>query len=192
MVSHLVSLLLVFTTLASAWLPLENEDRDVFTFNASLVRRGDDSHSSDSTAEWLPPSGKIRGVNVGSLFVIEPWMARTTFNNMGCRGLKSEFDCVSKLGQSQADTVFQHHWDTWITQDDIRTMAEYGLNTIRISVGYWILEDIVDRDYEYFPRGGLQYLDRIMGWASDQGLYIILALHADVSIYNRIQSEVLD
>jgi aryl-phospho-beta-D-glucosidase BglC (GH1 family) len=53
---------------------------------------------------------------------------------MGCTGTgyNSEFDCVVKLGQTQANKVFQQHWATWITQADIQKMASYGLNTIRI------------------------------------------------------------
>lgn len=53
----------------------------------------------------------------------------------------------------------------------------YGLNTIRIPVGYWIKEDIVYSDSEHFPQGGLSYLEQVCGWASDAGFYIIIDLH---------------
>lgn len=56
-------------------------------------------------------------------------------------------------------------------------MQSYGLNAIRIPVGYWIREDLVYADSEHFPQGGLQYLEQICGWASDAGLYIIIDLH---------------
>ncbi|XP_055354489.1 uncharacterized protein LOC129600112 [Paramacrobiotus metropolitanus] len=125
---------------------------------------------------WLP-DGKIRGVNLGSLFVIEPWMAHTEWTRMGCADQKSEFDCVMRLGQAKANQEFQAHWDRWITQADIQKMKSYGLNTIRIPVGYWIYEDIVYKDSEHFPQGGLAYLERLCGWASDAGLYIIMDLH---------------
>lgn len=91
---------------------------------------------------WLPAADKIRGVNLGGQFIIEPWMMGDAWNAMGCGGQQSEFDCVSHLGQTAANAAFQNHWNTWITQDDIRQIASLNLNTIRIPVGYWIKEDL--------------------------------------------------
>lgn len=153
-------LLLGLATLASAWLP-----EDKLLKNETISKR------------WLPASGKIRGVNLGSLFIVEPWMANDEWNAMGCGGKNSEFDCMMALGQANGNSAFQKHWNTWITQDDLNQMVALGLNTIRIPVGYWMREDIVYRDSEWFPEGGLQYLERLCGWASDLGMYIIIDLH---------------
>lgn len=60
--------------------------------------------------------------------------------------------------------------------DTAQQMVSYGLNTVRIPVGYWFLEDIVDNG-EHFPQGGEAYLDQVVGWAKDAGLYVILGLH---------------
>ncbi|KAL6719025.1 hypothetical protein ACLMJK_003260 [Lecanora helva] len=129
-------------------------------------------------AAWLPSSGKIRGVNLGSQFVVEPWMASNEWSSMGCdSSSQSEFDCVSQLGQSQANAAWAKHWASWIIHADITEMKSYGLNTIRVPVGYWIREDIVYSDSEHFPQGGLKYLEQICGWASDAGLYVIIDLH---------------
>jgi aryl-phospho-beta-D-glucosidase BglC (GH1 family) len=125
---------------------------------------------------WLP-DGKVRGVNLGSHFIFEPWISNSAWSNLGCSGQNSEFDCVLKLGQDAADKAFASHWGSWTTQDDISQMREYGLNTVRIPVGYWIKEDLVDKDSEHFPRGGLKYLEDVCGWASDAGMYIIMDFH---------------
>jgi hypothetical protein len=148
----------------------------------------DGVEQSDSTTQRLPAgrgrsvkryttNNKIRGVNLGSHFIIEPWMASTEWSSMGCKDAKSEFDCVMQLGQDAADKVFAKHWDTWITEEDLDKMKEYGINTVRVPVGYWIVEDLVYKDSEHFPRGGLQYLDRLAGWAAQRNLYVILDLH---------------
>jgi aryl-phospho-beta-D-glucosidase BglC (GH1 family) len=55
-------------------------------------------------------------------------------------------------------------------------MVSYGLNTVRIPVGYWFLESLVNTS-EHFAQGGEQYLDRVVGWAKDAGLYVIITLH---------------
>lgn len=125
---------------------------------------------------WLP-QGKVRGVNLGGLFIVEPWMMNDEWNAMGCGGQKSEFDCVLKLGQAAANTAFRGHWNRWIIKSDITEIASLGLNTVRIPLGYWIYEAIVYSDSEHFPQGGFTYLERVCGWAKEAGLYIILDLH---------------
>ncbi|KAI1153177.1 glycoside hydrolase family 5 protein [Nemania diffusa] len=125
---------------------------------------------------WLLGDDKIRGVNLGSLFIVEEWFAKDEWASMGCKGYYDEWSCVQALGQEAADAAFDTHWKSWVTQDDITEIASYGLNTIRIPVGFWIKEDLVLSD-EYYPRGGLKYLDRLVGWAGDAGLYVIIDLH---------------
>ncbi|KAJ1557696.1 hypothetical protein HK405_015385 [Cladochytrium tenue] len=56
-------------------------------------------------------------------------------------------------------------------------MVAYGINTVRIPVGYWMMESIVYSDSEHFPQGGIDYLKKVCGYASDRGLYIIIDLH---------------
>jgi glucan endo-1,6-beta-glucosidase len=115
-------------------------------------------------------------VNLGSSFIIEPWMAQDEWAGMGCGNANDEWQCVQALGQEAADAAFAKHWDSWVTEDDISQIASLGLNTIRIPVGFWIKEDLV-QDGEYYPRGGLEYLDRLVGQAKDAGLYVIMDLH---------------
>ena len=125
---------------------------------------------------WLPATLPIRGVNLGSQFIIEPWMANDAWTSMGCGGTNDEWKCVEAIGQEAADAAFASHWDTWTTEEDIKQIASYGLNTIRVPVGFWLKEDLVYGD-EHYPKGGLEYLDRLVGWARDAGLYVIMDLH---------------
>jgi aryl-phospho-beta-D-glucosidase BglC (GH1 family) len=169
---------LIFSTFAFttwAWLPSE---RNLFN-----VTGPSDAFEIDLPAgngrtvkRTLPSSGKIRGVNLGSLFIVEPWMTPNEWSKIGCSSVGSEFDCVSKLGQAAADSAFQAHWARWITEDDIIEMKTFSLNTIRIPVGYWMMESLVDTS-EHFPRGGIQYLEKVCGWAADHGMYVIIDLH---------------
>ncbi|ORY04290.1 glycoside hydrolase superfamily [Clohesyomyces aquaticus] len=152
--------LLALGTAVQAWLPHE---RNLF--------------GEQPSSRFSSSYNKIRGVNLGSLFIIEPWMASQEFASMGCGGQKSEFDCMLSLGQEAGNAAFQKHWDTYITEQDLNTMQQYGLNTIRVPVGYWMVEDTVYQDSEHFPKGGLKYLDRLAGWAADRNLYVVLDLH---------------
>ncbi|KAJ9285713.1 CAZyme family GH5 [Paecilomyces variotii] len=145
---------------------------------------------------WLPTDGshklsaftnggtsKIRGVNLGSHFVFEPWMAQSYWKDtLGCKdsggsGYHSEWDCVQGIGQDAANSAFQQHWSSWTSQEDINTMISYGLNTIRIPVGFWINEDLIN-DGEYYPKGGaFDNLRNVCRWAAAAGMYVILDLH---------------
>lgn len=168
--------LLQCAALVSAWLPKERNyfarQADPTTYEDTIV----DGHRTFKNRRSIP-NFEIRGVNLGSQFIIEPWMASTEWANMGCGSAQSEFDCVVALGQAEANRVFANHWGSWITQNDISTMRSYGLNTIRIPVGYWIFEDLVYSDSEHFPQGGLAYLETLCGWATSAGMYIIIDLH---------------
>ena len=105
-------------------------------------------------------------------------------------------DCVTLLGQESADAAFANHWNSWITQSDIKKMASYSLNTIRIPLGYWYVTlqprpifarnkancnsrifEGIKYDSEHFPEGALNYLGDIVEWAADEGFYIVLNLH---------------
>lgn len=48
--------------------------------------------------------------------------------------MNDEFALTRKLGQSQANGVFANHWNTWITQDDVNLMKQYGINSVSIYV----------------------------------------------------------
>jgi len=177
--STIVSSLFSLPLLASAWLPGEHKQivsRDgIDLFNrSSLYEHGLTKRSPD-----FPKIGdqiKVRGVNLGAHFIVENWMASTVFSGFGCKS-DSEFDCVSSLNnQAKADSDFQGHWQSWVSADDFKKMASLGLNTVRIPVGYWFLESIVDSS-EHFPRGGEKYLDQAVQWAKDAGLYVIIELH---------------
>ncbi|ORY75633.1 glycoside hydrolase superfamily [Leucosporidium creatinivorum] len=102
-------------------------------------------------------------------------MMHTEWERMGCGSAKSEFDCM--LGNSSAQAGFTWHWEDWITQEDFTKMKALGINTVRIPLGYWIVEDTVDQASEHFPKGGFPYLRRASKWAAEAGLSVILVLH---------------
>lgn len=152
-------------TAACAWMP-QDRNLESFTRTRSLGLK---------RAHALPNS-KIRGVNLGGWLISEPWMMGTEWSNMGCKGQRSEFDCVSALGQSKADDVFNAHYAQWITPAMIQDIYNAGLNTIRIPIGYWSLRSIVDSG-EHFPNMDLQYLDAVIQKAADLNMFVVIDLH---------------
>lgn len=140
---HSILFSLIVLPLATfAWLPGDHKpivsQSGADLFNRSSLRK----HGLNPSTKSLPTIGdtvKVRGVNLGAYFIVENWMASTIFASFDC-STKSEFDCVSSLDdQTKADSDFQSHWRSWISANDFKKMVSYGLNTVRIPVGYCLL-----------------------------------------------------
>ncbi|KAG1830478.1 glycoside hydrolase family 5 protein, partial [Suillus subalutaceus] len=133
---------------------------------------------------WAGQPTQIYGVNLGSWLVLEPWMLPQEWLDMGGQSCAQCSSCIateSSFARAYPDTVdaeFAQHWDTWFTQDDVNTLKAAGINTVRVPLGYWIVEALVDRSHESYPRGGLDYLRRGLGWLKDAGIQAILDHHA--------------
>lgn len=95
----------------------------------------------------------------------------------------SEFDCMLHhyMGDNRqsGNDAFKKHWAEWINADTVQSVYNVGLNTIRIPIGYWSHNDIVDKSSEPFPDGKtmLPYLDDVVGKATELGMYVIIDLH---------------
>lgn len=133
---------------------------------------------------WAGQPAHIYGVNLGSWLVLEPWLLPQEWLDMGGERCEVCSTCIAseasfaKAYPDTVDTKFATHWDTWFTQDDVNTLKAAGINTVRIPLGYWIVERLVDRPQESFPRGGLKYLRRGLSWLKDAGIQVILDHHA--------------
>jgi len=134
------------------------------------------------------PVDTIYGVNLGSWLLLEPYMLPNEWSSMGgdppstcscgaggCAG--SEWDLVNRIGQDAANTAFATHWSTWFTQDDANAIAALGLNTVRIPLGFWIVDEAKDATTDLFPEGGFGYLTQGLGWLADAGIHVLLDIH---------------
>ncbi|KAF9224170.1 glycoside hydrolase family 5 protein [Gyrodon lividus] len=131
-----------------------------------------------------PPTNKIYGVNLGSWLLLEPWMLPQEWLDMGGQSCADCSTCIAsefafaKAYPQIVDATFANHWETWFTQDHVNQLKAAGINTVRVPLGYWIVEALVDRPTEAYPRGGLAYLRRGLSWLQDAGIQAILDHHA--------------
>ncbi|KAI0047138.1 glycoside hydrolase family 5 protein [Auriscalpium vulgare] len=129
-------------------------------------------------------ANKIYGVNLGSWLVLEPWMLPAEWEAMGGEQCDDCSTCIAsefKFAKAYPDTVdekFAEHWSTWFTQDHVRQLAAAGINTVRVPLGYWIVEALVDRPTETYPRGGIKFLSNGVKMLRDAGIQVILDHHA--------------
>lgn len=127
---------------------------------------------------------KVYGVNLGTWLVFEPWMAEQEWKDMGGQMCSDCSTCIrsewalNNAYPDTADTLFKKHWETWFTQSDVDQLVELGINTVRIPVGFWIVEALVDRQTEFYARGGLVQLKRGLRMLKNAGIQAILDHHA--------------
>ncbi|KAL0568264.1 hypothetical protein V5O48_013724 [Marasmius crinis-equi] len=127
---------------------------------------------------------KLRAVNLGSWLVLEPWMLPAEWKAMGGENcdpcsdcIRSEFD-FAKAYPDTVDQQFEKHWETWFNQPDVDELVRLKINAVRIPLGYWIIEALVDRKTEFFPRGGFKQLRRGLSQLRKAGIEVILDHHA--------------
>ncbi len=118
-------------------------------------------------------TNKVRGVNLGGWFVLEPWITPSLFSE-GREGVIDEWTLSQALGYDEARSRLENHWRTFITRDDFFEIAGAGLNHVRIPIGYWAITPL---DGEPYVQGQISYMDQAIGWARDAGLKIMIDLH---------------
>lgn len=114
---------------------------------------------------------KLRGVNLGGWFVLEPWITPSLFEG---NGAVDEYTLTQELGKDAAKSKLSAHWNSFITQDDFSQIAAAGLNHVRIPIGYW---SVIPIDGEPFVQGAYDKLGQALNWAQGAGLKVIIDLH---------------
>lgn len=114
---------------------------------------------------------KVRGVNTGGWFVLEPWITPSLFEG---NAAKDEWTFTEILGKDAAKSRLQEHWNSWITQDDFNQMAGAGLNHVRIPIGYW---SVIPREGDPYVEGAYDKLGEALDWAQGAGLKVMIDLH---------------
>jgi len=132
---------------------------------------------------------KVRGGNLGSWFIQEGWMVGWLWDNNGCNrdqnpGTYKLEQCLGGRGQQ----IMNNHWNTFVTEDDFKTMASYNLNAVRLPLGWWQIYDTVGgvskaKLNQYitptnYLSGALAYIDKAFEWGGKYGVGIILDIHA--------------
>lgn len=123
---------------------------------------------------------KIRGVNLGGWFVLEPWITPSIFSATP-DNVVDEWTFGQVLGQTEGRTRLEQHWNTWITADDFAEMKRIGLNFVRIPIGYW---SIAPNEGDPYIQGAYDHLGNALDWAHDNGINVLIDLHGAAGSQN--------
>ena len=109
----------------------------------------------------------LRGVNLGNWLVPEGYMFGFEGGPQSPREIEAFVNEL--IGPTDAERFWQEYRERYVTEDDLRFMARTGINSIRIPL-----------HYKFFLSNqgeGFRLLDRVVGWAANYHLYVILDLH---------------
>jgi endoglucanase len=109
----------------------------------------------------------LRGTNLGNWLVREGYM----FHFEGGPQSAREIEALANelLGPEAARKFWSEYLDRYVTRDDIQFLKRTGMNSVRIPI-----------HYQYFQTGdaeGFRLLDRVIGWAREAGIYVVIDLH---------------
>lgn len=118
----------------------------------------------DDSLKFHFGSEKVRGVNLGGWFILEPWITPSLFDPLNGTAV-DEWTFCETLGATEAYNQLSNHWNTWITQADFNAIAAAGLDLVRI--GYW---SVISNPGEPYVQGTYQVLGKALDWAQGAGL----------------------
>ncbi|WVW80085.1 hypothetical protein I302_102058 [Kwoniella bestiolae CBS 10118] len=129
-----------------------------------------------------------RGVNLGSWFTLERWIASHPFRNAAQPG-QSDFDVASG---KDAKKVLEEHWDTWMNEGDWRWIKERGFNSVRIPISYYhlcgplpeVLKGTEFEPYHHIFEGAWGRIKQAIEMAGYFGLGVLIDLHAAAGAQN--------
>ncbi|WFC99587.1 hypothetical protein MYAM1_002332 [Malassezia yamatoensis] len=79
---------------------------------------------------------KQRGVNLGSWFSLESWITGSLFEH-AADPKGSEHDILANMSPNDARALLERHWDNFINDGDWQWMAQHGINSVRLPIGYF-------------------------------------------------------
>ncbi|GME27065.1 Glycoside hydrolase family 5 [Neofusicoccum parvum] len=109
----------------------------------------------------------LLGVNLGGWLVLEPFLTPELF---AANGAVDQWTFDQQAG---SENVLRHHWDTFCTEADIQKLASYGVNAVRIGIGFWAY----DNAGTPYHSGADAYLSKAIQWAKNAGILVVIELH---------------
>ncbi|KAJ2453613.1 Glucan 1,3-beta-glucosidase 3 [Coemansia sp. RSA 2336] len=124
---------------------------------------------------------KLYGVNLGSMFCLEPWIATNLYKDYQQHNPEAECDLLECMGDEACEKM-EAHWNSWLQRADFEKMASMGINSVRLPVGYWVLgRHFTTEKYAVHASvydSALAHIGRIISWAAEFDVGVLVDIHA--------------
>jgi hypothetical protein len=127
--------------------------------------------------ELVAPDGaplRLKGINLGNWLLPEGYMWRLQKGPQSPRQIQ---ELVAELiGPDAARPFWREFRDAYVTRSDIRYLKKIGIDSVRVPFDYRVLTP--EEDSRVWLDDGFALLDRLIEWCRDEGLLVILDMHA--------------
>ncbi|KAL9632354.1 MAG: hypothetical protein Q9164_005371 [Protoblastenia rupestris] len=112
--------------------------------------------------QGTPYTGFLRGVNIGG------WLLLDSILNAKLLSAAGAVDQWTFDSTTGARSKLQAHRETYFTEASVQLLKSYGINAIKIPIGYWTW----DNSGTPYAQGADAYLDKAIGWAEAAGIKV--------------------
>lgn len=119
----------------------------------------------------------LKGVNLGGWLMMEGYLLHGA--NIPEKRFRADF--ARRLGKKALEDFDESFRGAFVREDDIRRIAGFGFNCIRVPFHFRVVESAPFR----YPASGLKFLDKVVGWAKKHRIWAILDLHAAPGSQNK-------
>ena len=116
----------------------------------------------------------LKGIGLGGWLVQEGYMLQTSGFADAEHEIKSKI--LGLIGEQKTEDFYNKYWENYVREIDIKNIADWGFNSIRLPMHYNKLTDLSNLDFYY--EEGFQTIDSLLSWCEKYNLYLILDLHA--------------
>jgi endoglucanase len=116
----------------------------------------------------------LRGVGLGNWMLPEGYMWK--FGDEGDRPRKIEKIVTDLAGPEYAKHFWTEYRNNYITEDDIKRIAELGYNSVRPALDSRLF--LTEDDKPVYVNEGFELLDNLVKWSKKYGIYVIIDMHA--------------
>lgn len=160
MKKYLFTLILLYFTTGLGNAEARTKSRFVHVEGVNLIQPNGERLFIQGTnlGNWLNPEGYMFGFSKTN----SAWMIDLLFKEA--------------IGPDGTANFWKQFKDNYITQADIKFIAQQGANTIRLPFNYKLF---TDEDYMGLSsqQDGFQRIDQLISWCRQAGLYLILDMH---------------
>ena len=155
------------------------------SFNSSIAASGSATasapNSTASVASGSPNPDFIRGINIGGWLLIEKSFNGKLFQGAFAGAIDQwSFDSISGAG-----AALETHYENYFNESHVAQLKSYGINALRIPIGYWAYDATGTPYYSQGEgKGADAYLEKAIGWAKSAGMKVWVDCHGSPGSQN--------
>lgn len=115
----------------------------------------------------------LKGVGLGNWLLPEGYMWK--FGGLGDRPRKIEKIVTDLIGKEKAAAFWKTFRQNYITEADIKRIAELGFNSVRPALNSRLF--LTEGENPVYVEEGFQLIDSLVTWCKKYNLYVIIDMH---------------